>query len=448
MASLLLMISCKKDFLDTKPVSNISVPVTLNDLQMLLDNTDDLDKSPSLGELSSDDYYMISPVWNNQVLPYYANCYIWVKDIFAGNGKINDWNLPYSQVLCANIALQQLNIIKRTPENAELYDSIKGNAYFKRAWAFFDLTNVFTLPYDSKTASTDLGIPLRLTADVSAGTERSTVKGAFEQILSDLVAARALVKNETSLINQNRVSKASIYGLLSRVHLTLRNYPLAGLYADSTLKLHSKLIDYNTVDSTARAPFSISHDEMVYQSIIVPAAPLSFIINTQGYSIDTTLYNMYEKNDLRKTVYFQKSGIYIFKRRGYSGQTSLTNGIATDELLLTRAECYARTSNDNKAIDDLNNLLSKRWIKGTFVPFQNLNGAELLNTILRERRKELVFRTLRWLDLRRLNKEGYNITLTRNVNGNVYMLPPNDLRYALPIPPDVITLSGIQQNNR
>lgn len=447
-ASLFLIIGCKKDFLSKKPASNITVPVTLNDLQMLLDNTDDLDKSPSLGELSSDDYYMTSSVWNNLAFPYYANCYIWAKDIFAGIGKNNDWNLPYSQVLCANIAIQQLNQIERTPENAALYDSVKGNAYFKRAWAFFDLTNVFTMPYDSKTAATDLGIPIRTTADVNVRSDRSTVQATFDQILSDVSEANGLIKNGTSQIYQNRVSKASIYGMLSRVYLTLRNYEKAGLYADSALNLQNKLIDYNTVDSTARTPFSLSNDEIIYQNVIVQAGPLSATINTQGYSIDTTLYKMYEKNDLRRTVYFQKSGVYILKRRGYSGQTLLSNGIATDELILTRAECYARSSKDEKAVEDLNTLLAKRWVKGTFVYLKNLHGSELLNTILKERRKELVFRTLRWLDLRRLNKEGYNITLTRNINSNTYILPPNDQKYALPIPPDVITFSSIQQNNR
>ncbi|SEM08104.1 hypothetical protein SAMN05216436_101351 [bacterium A37T11] len=55
-------------------------------------------------------------------------------------------------------------------------------------------------------------------------------------------------------------------------------------------------------------------------------------------------------------------------------------------------------------------------------------------------------RGLRWMDIKRLNKEGANITLTRNLNGQIYTLPPNDPRFALPIPEDVIDLSGMQQN--
>lgn len=64
-----------------------------------------------------------------------------------------------------------------------------------------------------------------------------------------------------------------------------------------------------------------------------------------------------------------------------------------------------------------------------------------LELILNERRKELPFRGLRWSDLRRLNKEGYNITLQRKLDKN-YILPPNDRRYVLPIPHTVLNLNG------
>lgn len=52
------------------------------------------------------------------------------------------------------------------------------------------------------------------------------------------------------------------------------------------------------------------------------------------------------------------------------------------------------------------------------------------------------------MDIKRLNKEGANITLTRTLNNSVYELLPNDLRSALPIPEDIISLSGMEQNRR
>jgi hypothetical protein len=130
------------------------------------------------------------------------------------------------------------------------------------------------------------------------------------------------------------------------------------------------------------------------------------------------------------------------------GISKAFGGIATDEVYLTRAECYARTGNVASAMSDLNKLMLARWKTGTFVPFTAANAGDALAMILMERRKETPFRGLRWLDLRRLNSEGANITLTRNINGQQYTLPPNDPRYALSIPTDIIALTGMAQNER
>jgi hypothetical protein len=445
---LLLLSGCKKDFLDKKPATNLDVPTSLSDLQLLLDDTQDLYRSPGLGEVSADDYYMTYDQWSTQFYPYDANAYVWNTDIFAGQGKIADWDMPYAQVLYTNVVLQQLKNVSRDSKNSVTYDNIKGTALFMRAWAFFDLTQVFTLPYDSNTANTDPGIPLRLTADINAPSVRASVQDTYNQILTDVTQSLSLLSNNTSLILQNRPSKASVYGLLSRVYLTMRNYPMAGLYADSALQLQHKLIDFNLVDSTTIAPFKLTNDETVYQNLIVNSAPVSYVEFSQGYSIDTLLYRSYAKNDLRKVVYFTINGPDINKKFGYSSGGTLSNGIATDELYLTRAECYARANNNDNALADLNTLLSKRWKTGTYIPLSNLQGTVLLDTILKERRKELLMRCLRWNDIRRLNKEGFNIIPERILNGKTYLLQPNSPLYALPIPPDVIALSKIPQNNR
>jgi hypothetical protein len=93
----------------------------------------------------------------------------------------------------------------------------------------------------------------------------------------------------------------------------------------------------------------------------------------------------------------------------------------------------------------LNDLLVKRFKNGTFVPLTALNAIEALDMILAERRKELPFRGLRWSDLRRLNKEGENITIRRMVNGIMYELPPKSKKYVFLLPDNVVNRGHVEQ---
>src|SRR5690606_36483702 len=102
---------------------------------------------------------------------------------------------------------------------------------------------------------------------------------------------------------------------------------------------------------------------------------------------------------------------------------------------------------------DLNRLLETRWQVGTYVPFHADNQEDALRSILGERRKELIFRGVRWSDLRRLNRdERFSTTLIRVIDdgtsSTTYTLPPNDLGYTHLIPQEVILRTGMQQNPR
>jgi hypothetical protein len=158
----------------------------------------------------------------------------------------------------------------------------------------------------------------------------------------------------------------------------------------------------------------------------------------------------YDTNDLRRKVYYQQlAGNSYFLKGSYAATIFPFSGLATDELYLIRAECYARANQLTLAVNDLDTLLTHRWRSGTFTDYAIGNAAQVLDTILLERRKELAFRGIRWSDLRRLNKEaGRAVTLTRNIGGATYTLPPNSELYTLPIPPDVINDTHMQQNPR
>ena len=135
----------------------------------------------------------------------------------------------------------------------------------------------------------------------------------------------------------------------------------------------------------------------------------------------------------------------------YRGQYSyLINpfgGLAVDELLLNKAEAAARLGKHALALESLNILLEKRFTAESFEPVSGLSGEELINRILEERRKELVLRGMRWGDVKRLNVLGDGISLKRMINGEEILLPAGDKRFALPIPQEEISRSGIFQNS-
>jgi len=443
----LMTASCRKEaLLNAKPSTSLVIPSSIQDFQAILDATLTMNVTPSLGEASADNYYLTDTKFQS-AQPVVQNTYLWAKDIFGASTNIDDWNYPYEQVFNANVVLEGLAKMQATASNQQDINTLTGYALFYRAYAFFNVAQVFAPPYDSTTASSDLGIPLRLSSDITAPSIRATVKDTYAQIIDDLNRACKLTPTALPTANRNRPSRPAVYACLARVYQSMRAYKEAGAAADSALQLYSSLIDYNTV-AVATLPFKNNNAETIFQSNFSSYAQT--LIPVIGIAIiDSNLYRSYAANDLRLSLYFRVVSGVPGPRGGYSGSLFTFSGLATDELYLIRAESYARAGQASLAMADLNTLLSKRFTTGTFIPYTATDAADALQQILAERRKELELRGgLRWMDLRRLNKEGYNITLTRVVNGQTYTLPPNSPLYTLPIPPDVITLSGITQNAR
>lgn len=444
---------CKKNFLDEKPSSSIVIPNTLSDCQKLLDNFNVINITPGLGELACDDHYIYDySYWQALPSARERNAYIWAKDIYEGEIAVKDWNSPFQQIYYANTVLNQLTSIHIEDNNPNDGNNIKASSLFIRSNAFYNLVSIFAPAFQASTADTDLGIPIRLNPEIDEVEQRASVGETYDRIISDLKESTALFSTTFQNNYRNRPSKSAAFALLARVFLSMRDYDNAGLYADSCLQLYNSLIDYNTISTTSLQPFTVDNAETLYSSLFnVGYSSLLFSTSNVYTVIDSVLYNSYSQNDLRKQIYFRTSNIgTIVMKRGYGGPTFLYpfGGLATDEVYLIKAECLARKGLFTDAIYVLNQLLIKRWKTGTFVPLTAISTQDALNKILTERRKELVFRGLRWTDLRRLNRENANITLTRILNGQTFTLPPNDVRYVFPIPDDEITQSGIQQNVR
>lgn len=441
---------CKK-FLDEKPVKSQTIPTTLNDLNKLLDNLTSMNSSSPSGiaELITDNFYLTTADWQFWMgigVVNETSNYIWDANATPYN---NAWNLPYqSPIYYANIVLDVLPTIKKEAGSENEYNYLKGAALFYRAFIFHQLAQLYCKPFSSQNAN-EPGIVLRITANVSEKSTRATVQETYDQIIADLKNAADILPLSTTV--SSRPTKAAAYAALARTYLSMNDYANSGMYADKSLQLKNDLMDFNNLIPIGSSPITMFNDEVIFHSTTSPP-----ILTSSSYAkIDSTLYQSYNVNDLRKKVFFAENsgpntGTYRFIG-SYWGTFStgrVFDGLTTDEMYLIRAECFARAGNIPNAMADLNTLMQKRWNSVNWTPFTATDASDALSKILTERRKELVFRGLRWSDIRRFNLEGANITLKRIINNTVYNLSPNDLRSALLIPWDEINRSGIAQNPR
>lgn len=437
---------CEPGFLDEKPDKRIVVPTELAHFQALLDAVPDgMKTSPGLPVVATDDFYTL-PQGLARLPAAQRNTYLWARDVFEGTGT-KDWELPYKCIFYANVVLDGLNQIIADSSSRKQHDSIHGSALFFRAFAHYNLVATFAAPYQKETAAATAGIPVRLTSDVNQTVGRGSLQQTYAQILADLQKAETLIEDTSPYTN--RPTRVALKALLARIFLSMGDYERALGAADQALALHSKLLDYNTLDAAARRPFpamfSGQHPEIIFH-LSMPGMDFATLTST---GVDSLLYKSYHKDDLRKTCFFADRGSGVFGFKGsYLGSATLFSGLATDELFLIRAECYARSGQPELALKDLNTLLKYRFKSGTFRQV-TASADQVLDLVLLERRKELVARGLRWTDLRRLNMDPrLAVTLERKTVGGIIRLSPGDARYTMPIPDTEIALSGIEQNPR
>lgn len=445
--------SCKKSFLDAKPNSSIINPTTLTDYQELLDNNTALNSTGALPQMSCDDYFVLDKTSLDALdFPTYKGAYLWRKDLFGGETNIQDWNGDFKAVFYANSILDGLNTVDENSSNQVEYNNIKGEALFFRAYAFYDLARSFCPVYNQGTATTDLGLPLRKSSGIDLILKRSTLQETFNQIIADLNSSATLLRDDFSTLNRNRPSKTAVNAMLARVYLYMGKYTEAANASNLCLSKYNTLIDYNIISTSAKTPFSYSTDETIFFSRqqISYAYTTGYTTNWTTIGVDTNLLKTYAAQDLRFPIFFGLNSLNNYNvKRGYVGGGFYGfTGLATDEVMLIKAECAARDNDAQTAINTLNKLLVNRYKTGSFIPLVASTGISALSQVLLERRKELIWRALRWSDLKRFNRDGANITLQRNLSGVIYTLPPNSPLYVFPIPDDEIALSGIQQNVR
>jgi len=433
-----------ESYLEEKPDSSMKIPGTLADLQALLNNEGSVNQNyPSAGDIASDYYYLATADYLSRAEDA-RSIYVWEGQADAQR----TWLFSYSCVLYPNLILDEVDHADAGKMSEEDRRRIKGSALFLRSFLFHQLSVIFAPQYDPAAADRQPGLVLKLTSDVNEVLKRSSMRETYGRIEADLLEAVNLLPASTAYLTQP--SRPAAYAALSRLYLSMKDYERAFNYADSCLAMRPSLVDYNNLNASAVTPFSIYNAEVLFHATLSSAES---VFSTTWAKADTLLYKSYAPDDLRRSVFYRKNADNSYAFKGsYSGTNTaaLFGGLATDEMYLVKAECAARSGDIGLAMTTLNALLKNRMAKQSFRELTASSANEALHLILDHRRKELAFRGgIRWGDLKRLNGEPeFAVTLQRNVDNTLYSLPPDDARYTLLIPYQVIQNNGLEQNPR
>ena len=426
---LLSMASCQ-DYLEEKPLKDILVPSTLEDVRALLDNYPRLNFNSLATFLMSDDWEITSQKWN-ALNPWEQNAYLWQKDVFEPNQRSVDYNAIHMKIFYSHICMDILD--KQENHSNPEFSYLKGEALALRGRALFELAELF-LPSPKSGLKDQIKIPVNLESDINATLVRLGISEVMDMIKHDLEMAFILLPEKQ--IYKIRPDKAAVKAYLARMYLYEENWEEAYSAAAYVVEHSEELLDYNELDASLAYPFTLFNKETVFYSITssysVTASPETFI--------NAELYQLYGENDRRKDLFFRldNGGNPLYKG-SLTGNLELFTGISLPEIYLTAAEGAIRAGNVEEGVAYLNQLGSNRYVD--FVEWENLSAEEALELVLLERRKEQVFRGTRWLDMKRLWYLRPGPEVEREINGEVYTLASEE-QYIWEVPPYEIELEG------
>lgn len=431
---------CKK-FVDIKTQGQLVPNQTIN-YRYLLNNTSNFETVANLSDFASSDISLNDAAQQTALsgtlsYNYFVGSYTWQQVIYPLGSNVEqdlNWNRLYTNVLNCNTIINEL---PGSNGNQADKDALTAEALVHRADTYLNLVNTYAKPYNAATAATDLGVPLILVQTLSQKLNRASVQEVYNQIISDLTKAIPALP-QTQAYN-TLPSKASAYGELARCYLMMKDYTNAGIYADEALKLRSTLNDLSTITAVSNAnyPRRIADPE-----ILLSKVPLNNSLNFFPTVLKPSdeWFNLVGTKDQRYTLFTVPASTVstslsgrVYMKEKAIGETR-NEGPSVPEMMLIRAEAYARAGDAANAMIWVNNLRIKRFKTADYTPLTATDGNDALNKVIDERRREFFGISLRWWDMRRLSNEAnFQRTYTRVFNGTTYTLAPNSNRYVFPI---------------
>ncbi len=437
-ASTIALTACS-DFVDIKTQGGI-VPDEVENFRYLLNNTEEWWGASALPDIMSDDIYVKDggrqySAFTSEYYEWFAKAYVWSSEIYPATGYYNKdyaWNAMYNTSAYANTVINEVGNCKDGTQAEK--DELIAEAKVHRADAYLMLVNQYAKPYNASTASTDLGVPLILTQNTAQKVVRASVQKVYDQIIKDLTEALPFLpetQNFTTL-----PTKASAYGELARAYLLMGNYEEADRYATLALEQNSTVNNLNDEEQ----PDNIKNQEILLMKKTVQ-------MNSQWsctmLHLSDDILNLLGEKDLRYQKWTAETATYATLYADDGGRLYYADlaksyrnvGPSVPEMMLIKAEYYARNNQPTEAMQWVNRLRVNRFAPADYVEETATDADDALKKVIDERHREFFCRNLRWYDLRRLqNDSRFAKTITRQWAGKTYTLAPGSNRYVIQIP--------------
>ena len=426
------------DFLDVKPVGKL-IPTEVEEFENILNNTYTVDwyymdnnKGTLLASLG-DNLQISENSANYNYTATHPNINRYAAYTFKlpyGNPEKPDyfweWG-TYRAVGLLNNVIDGVNDVKNE-KTAKLAEELSAQARAARAWSYLTMAMIYGPVYDPAGANDTKTIPYRTAASpTEANPALSTTAEVFGLAKADIDFALKSVPDNVN--HPARMNRCAVQTLMAYYYMFARDFGKMLEYADmawtSALaqqgSVDNLIYNYNdfyyepdpeaspspgtdvevSLDLKGQDDYlgQTYHREMLFYRV----AP-SGGMGSSGYP-SVEFISLFDKNtDLRYRLFMLKDlgyattvgdtkyddGIVLQYYRDV--KIKMTQGFSYPELLLMRAEAYARNSRKTEALSDLNTLRKYRYDNtqgSTDLP----NGAaltedQLLEEILKERRRE------------------------------------------------------------
>lgn len=434
--SLVIFTSC--NYLDVEPVGKV-IPDEVSEYRALL--TSAYSTFPR--------YKHFLTVRSDEVFPYlYGLSYDNYIDMATWKDESDDpltydypWQQMYRMIFYANSTIDGI-LDAKVDVTDDTKEQILAEAYCLRAYTHFELLNLYAKQYTKETASSDKGVPLVLQVDIDQDFQRATVEEVYTQILKDIEeAGKYMEVDEQPASTRYRFSKKSLKAFEARVRLYRGEWELAQAAAEEILP---QCVLTNMVTDNQAQPWTYDSKESILA--------LEQVSNVDIVDDMTMLWNVADKyNSEQENDLYRDTRVNRYFRVSYSGYipnkgTTSNNKVTfrSSEIYLIAAEAAARQAGKlDVAKGYLLSLMKNRLIDSYYnekkTEIEGMNQEQLINEIMDERARELVFEGHRWYDLRRTTRpEIVKTYYDEEFNEFRATLYADDPKYTIPFPQEAI----------